>query len=56
VQHVGIGKMLMRRAEEKANENGYKKIVVISGVGAREYYYKLGYKNDGPYLSKKATT
>jgi len=56
VQHIGIGKMLMRRAEEKANENGYKKIVVISGVGAREYYYKLGYKNDGPYLSKKATT
>ncbi|MEM4166026.1 MAG: tRNA uridine(34) 5-carboxymethylaminomethyl modification radical SAM/GNAT enzyme Elp3 [Candidatus Bilamarchaeaceae archaeon] len=53
VQHTGIGKMLMNYAEEKAREEGYKKIIVISGVGAREYYYKLGYKKEGPYVSKK---
>lgn len=53
VQHTGIGKKLMKAAEEKAEELGCRKILVISGIGAREYYYRLGYRLDGPYLSKK---
>ncbi len=28
------------------------KISVISGVGTRNYYRKLGYELDGPYMSK----
>lgn len=52
VQHAGIGKMLMEYAEEKARSEGYKKIAVISGVGVREYYYRLGYAIDGAYVSK----
>lgn len=45
-QHRGLGKKLMKKAEKIAKENGYKKIRVISGVGVREYYKKLGYKID----------
>jgi len=35
-----------------AKENDAKKLSVISGVGAREYYRKLGYKKEGPYMAK----
>ena len=52
VQHRGFGKQLMKKAEEIAIENKVKKIKVISGIGVREYYKKLGYKKDGTYMSK----
>ncbi|OPY30462.1 MAG: coproporphyrinogen III oxidase [Methanocella sp. PtaU1.Bin125] len=51
-QHRGYGRELLKRAEEIAADAGYRKIAVISGVGAREYYRKLGYARDGPYMSK----
>lgn len=40
-QHKGLGKKLIAEAEKIAKKAGYKKIAVISGVGAREYYKKL---------------
>jgi len=52
VQHKGLGKQLVAEAERIAKEFGCKKMVVISGVGAKEYYFKLGYKPDGVYVSK----
>jgi len=54
-QHRGFGKMLMGRAEEIAKQEfDAKKLLVISGVGAREYYSKkLGYQRNGFYMSKK---
>lgn len=42
-QHKGFGKWLMNKAEEIALKNKCKEIKVISGVGVREYYRKLGY-------------
>ncbi len=45
-QHKGLGRWLMEKAEEIAKENNHKKLCVISGVGVREYYKKLGYKLD----------
>ncbi|MEK6872918.1 MAG: tRNA uridine(34) 5-carboxymethylaminomethyl modification radical SAM/GNAT enzyme Elp3 [Nanoarchaeota archaeon] len=51
-QHTGIGKKLMKAAEKIAKENKYKKLAVISGVGVREYYKKLGYKLEGNYMVK----
>ena len=51
-QHHGFGKMLMKKAEEISKEGGYKKIAVISAVGTREYYKKLGYKLEGTYMVK----
>ena len=51
-QHRGIGKKLMEKAEEIAKQNNKNKIVVIAGIGAKQYFAKLGYKHDGPYMSK----
>lgn len=52
-QHQGFGTLLMEEAERIAlEEHGSEKISVISGVGTRNYYRKLGYKLDGPYMSK----
>lgn len=52
-QHQGFGTMLMEEAERIAREeHGSVKLAVISGVGTRNYYRKLGYELDGPYMSK----
>ena len=51
-QHIGLGKQLMEKAEELAKQNGYKKIAVISGIGVREYYKKIGYELEGNYMVK----
>lgn len=51
-QHKGLGKKLLQKAEEIAYENGYKNIVVISGVGVKEYYRKHGYDDYYTYMIK----
>jgi elongator complex protein 3 len=43
-QHHGLGKKLLAKAEGIAKSSGCDKIAVISGVGVREYYRKLGYE------------
>jgi len=52
-QHKGWGKKLVIEAEKIAKKNKYYKIAVISGVGVRGYYRKLGYKKVGTYMMKK---
>ncbi len=54
-QHTGLGKRLVEEAEKIASEKfGAKKMLVISGVGAREYYSKkLEYTREGRYMAKK---
>ncbi|KAJ1926979.1 Elongator subunit, partial [Linderina pennispora] len=52
-QHQGFGTLLMEEAERIAREeHGSVKLAVISGVGTRHYYRKLGFELDGPYMSK----
>jgi elongator complex protein 3 len=51
-QHKGIGKKLLEIAEQIAKENAKNKVLVISGVGVRGYYSKLGYLPQGPYMAK----
>jgi histone acetyltransferase (RNA polymerase elongator complex component) len=41
-QHVGLGTRLMQHAEKMAAYHGYGKVAVISGVGVRHYYRRLG--------------
>lgn len=53
VQHKGIGKKLLETAENISKMYLKNKIVVISGVGVREYYKKLGYRKERPYMVKK---
>ncbi len=53
VQHKGLGKKLIEEAEKIALKNNKNKIIIISGVGVHQYFInKLGYKKDGPYVSK----
>ena len=50
-QHQGLGKRLIKEAEKIAEkEFGLKKIAGISGVGARKYFKKLGYKLKDTYM------
>jgi elongator complex protein 3 len=52
-QHQGYGLKLMQEAERIArDEFEVKKISVISAVGTREYYKKMGYVLNGQYVSK----
>ncbi|MCD6549481.1 tRNA uridine(34) 5-carboxymethylaminomethyl modification radical SAM/GNAT enzyme Elp3 [Candidatus Micrarchaeota archaeon] len=54
VQHTGLGRKLLSEAERVATEEwGMNDIVVISGVGVREYYRNQGYRLKGPYMWKK---
>lgn len=52
VQHRGLGKELLARAEEIAAVNNCSKIAVISGVGVRDYYRHQGYRLRGTYMVK----
>jgi len=52
-QHRGLGKKLAKEAEKiTKKEFGLKKIAVISGVGVRNYWRKLGYKLRESYMFK----
>ncbi len=51
-QHKGYGKRLMAHAEEIVKQHGFKKVIVISGVGVRGYYRKLGYRKIKSYMVK----
>jgi len=51
-QHLGLGARLLEAAENIAVSEGGEKVLVISGVGVREYYYRYGYRRDGVYVSK----
>jgi len=51
-QHLGIGSMLIKKAESLSLENGFSKISVISSIGTREYYSKRGYKLGNLYQTK----
>jgi len=53
VQHRGLGKELMMRAEQIVKREKIDKIAVISGVGVRGYYRKFGYKLKNTYMIKK---
>lgn len=54
-QHRGLGRSLVRRCESIAAESGERAVRVTSGVGTREYYRRLGYVRDGPYMARSLT-
>ncbi len=51
-QHQGLGKWLMSEAEGIVKKQKIKKLRIISGVGVREYYKRLGYKLEESYMIK----
>ena len=52
-QHLGFGRKLLAEAEERAAEAGARKVLVLSALGTKEYYRRLGYDSLGPYMRKK---
>lgn len=52
-QHRGFGSRLLYAAEDLAKSRGYDCLQVTSGIGAREYYRRLGYERCGPYMAKR---
>ncbi len=54
IQHSGLGRSLMAEAERIAREEfDARRLLVISAVGTREYYKKMGYSLYGPYMAKR---
>jgi elongator complex protein 3 len=51
-QHKGFGKWLMEEAEKISKKEKVKKILIISGVGVREYYKNIGYNLENTYMVK----
>ncbi len=51
-QHLGLGRSLVSIAEEISKKNKIKKVSVISAIGTRKYYEKLGYMKGELYMSK----
>ncbi|MEM0466866.1 MAG: tRNA uridine(34) 5-carboxymethylaminomethyl modification radical SAM/GNAT enzyme Elp3 [Candidatus Thermoplasmatota archaeon] len=53
-QHRGLGKRLISEAESICkDEFGRSLLFVLSGVGVKPYYRKLGFVDNGPFLCKK---
>ena len=53
-QHRGLGERLLREAERIARgEFMADSLLVLSGVGAREYYRSLGYGREGAYMTRE---
>ncbi|MCL4326261.1 MAG: tRNA uridine(34) 5-carboxymethylaminomethyl modification radical SAM/GNAT enzyme Elp3 [Candidatus Thermoplasmatota archaeon] len=53
VQHRGLGKWLIEEAERITIDNRIDMIHVLSGVGVREYFRKIGYFKKEPYMARK---
>jgi elongator complex protein 3 len=52
-QHKGYGRQLLSEAERiSLDEFNRNKIVITSALGTKKYYGQLGYRYDGPYMSK----
>ena len=47
-QHRGFGRNLIQEAKELSKKAGYKNLAVISAIGTRAYYEKLGFQQ-APY-------
>ena len=51
-QHQGLGRLLVAKACEISKEHGLQNIAVISSVGTRQYYEKLGFAKGTLYQHK----
>lgn len=55
IQHIGIGRALMEKIETIVLQKGWKDIYINAGVGARQYFRKLGYVRTEHYMVKSLT-
>ena len=52
-QHTGVGRTLLQEAESRAIQHGARRILVLSALGTKQYYNRLGYSYVGPYMAKE---
>ena len=52
-QHHGLGRELVERACDIARDAGFTHMNVISAIGTREYYRRLGFEDNGLYQTKQ---
>lgn len=53
-QHVGLGRRLIAEALDVAAGAGFSQVAVISSVGTREYYRRLGFEDGELYQHRSA--
>lgn len=56
VQHRGLGRRLLEEAESIACELDKERLLILSGIGVRPYFRRLGYKRMGPYMERRPLT
>lgn len=54
-QHRGLGSRLVLEAIRQAREAGYPRIAVISAIGTRAYYRRLGFELGELYMARTTT-
>jgi elongator complex protein 3 len=52
-QHHGYGRELLQNCEDICQEEHVESILIMSGVGVRDYYRRFGYERYGPYMMKR---
>jgi elongator complex protein 3 len=53
-QHRGYGARLVEEAERISREEfDARRVIVLAGIGTRNYYRRFGYERDGPYMVKE---
>lgn len=52
-QHRGLGARLLDEAASRARSAGYRDLAVISAVGTRAYYRKLGFSDGVLYQHRR---
>lgn len=54
-QHRGWGERLLHAAERVSREEfDAKRMIVLAGIGTRNYYRRFGYEREGPYMIKES--
>ncbi|MFQ5349203.1 MAG: elongator complex protein 3 [Thermoanaerobaculia bacterium] len=54
-QHLGLGSLLIEHAAELAAGAGFADLAVISAVGTRDYYRRLGFEDGELYQHRRLT-
>ncbi|MEM9293653.1 MAG: tRNA uridine(34) 5-carboxymethylaminomethyl modification radical SAM/GNAT enzyme Elp3 [Acidobacteriota bacterium] len=52
-QHAGLGRTLVENAARRASEAGFRSLAVISSVGTRRYYRRLGFVDGELYQHRE---